>query len=325
MISFRFHVVSITAIFLAIAIGVVIGSTYVDTAVADLLRNRINTVEESVDDARAENARLEGELEQATGYIDASADFTVTDRLTDVPVMVVAARGVDEAAVERTVALARRAGGSVPGVVWIEPRWAAEAEGDLEALREIVGGLASDEREELWADAWQAVVEELAAPDGSETSEGDTSGGPDDPAPQVLTELEAAAFLTVDSLDDADVTLTDLAGAAPRMLVVTGARAQEEVAPVLPLVIEASVGGGLVTVVADVYVVADEAPGRGTAVTEALEDPVRDAIVIVDDADLEEGGVAAVLGLDSAADGEVGVHYGYGEGADGVLPGWTEP
>ena len=28
MISFRFHVVSITAVFLAIAIGVVVGSTY---------------------------------------------------------------------------------------------------------------------------------------------------------------------------------------------------------------------------------------------------------------------------------------------------------
>ena len=40
MISFRFHVVSITAVFLAIAIGVVVGSTYVDRAIVDTLRNR---------------------------------------------------------------------------------------------------------------------------------------------------------------------------------------------------------------------------------------------------------------------------------------------
>ena len=45
--------------------------------------------------------------------------------------------------------------------------------------------------------------------------------------------------------------------------------------------------------------------------------------VIVDDADLEAGRVAAVLGLDSAADGQLGVHYGYGDGADAVLPAWT--
>ena len=43
----------------------------------------------------------------------------------------------------------------------------------------------------------------------------------------------------------------------------------------------------------------------------------------MDGVDLESGRVAAVLALDSAADGEVGLHYGYGEGADAVLPAWT--
>ena len=53
-----------------------------------------------------------------------------------------AARGVDEAAVERTVVLARQAGGIVPGIVWLEPRWAADGDEDLEALAAIVGGSA---------------------------------------------------------------------------------------------------------------------------------------------------------------------------------------
>ena len=46
MISFRFHVVSITAVFLAIAIGIVVGSTYVDELTVDQLRSRIETVED---------------------------------------------------------------------------------------------------------------------------------------------------------------------------------------------------------------------------------------------------------------------------------------
>ena len=29
--------------------------------------------------------------------------------------------------------------------------------------------------------------------------------------------------------------------------------------------------------------------------------------------------------LDAAADGDVGRHYGYGDGADAVLPAWTPP
>jgi hypothetical protein len=79
----------------------------------------------------------------------------------------------------------------------------------------------------------------------------------------------------------------------------------------------------LVTVVGDIYVRADEAPGRGVALTEMFEDATLDSIVIVDAADLEAGRVAAVLALDSAADGQVGLHFGYGEGADAVLPAWT--
>jgi hypothetical protein len=47
--------------------------------------------------------------------------------------------------------------------------------------------------------------------------------------------------------------------------------------------------------------------------------------VIVDDLDRAEGRVATVLAVHDAADGAVGLHYGYGDGADGVLPAWTEP
>ena len=320
MISFRFHVVSITAVFLAIAIGVVVGSTYVDGAVVDGLRSRIRTVEGNVTEARDENARLEGELDDAREYIGASADFAVTDRLTDVPVMVVAARGVDGAAVENTVALARRAGGAVPGIVWLEPSWAPESDEELDTLASIVDGSASDDRDDLWADAWQRIADELA---GGGAADGDVGSGTTEGS--VLGDLEAAGLITVDSLDDDSVSVTDLERVAPRLLFVTGTRALEEIVPVVPIAVEESVAGGLVTVVADVHVVADEAPGRGEEVTASFEDAVLDAIVVVDHADLEEGQVASVLALDSAAEGQVGVRYGFGAGADAVLPEWTAP
>jgi len=315
MISFRFHVVSITAIFLAIAVGVVVGSTYVDQLTVDQLRNRIETVEDRADAAREENARLEDELKRTEGYVDLSSQYAVTDRLTDVPVLLLAARGVDEAAVEQSVVLARQAGAVVPGIVWMEPRWALDGEDDAKALATIVGGSGSDDPEDLWAAAWQGVTDELATADVSEQGQSGT----------MLGDLEAAGFLTVDGLDDDSVGLADLAGSAPRVLVLTGARAQSEVAPVVPVVVTATTDGGLTTVVGDIYVRADEAPGRGVDLTDILDDSTLDSIVIVDDADLEAGRVAAVLGLDSAADGQLGVHYGYGDGADAVLPAWTAP
>jgi hypothetical protein len=326
MISFRFHVVSITAVFLALAIGVLVGSTYVDTAVADLLRSRIRTVEGNVLDARDENARLEQELDAAREYIDLSSQYAVTDRLTDTPALIVAARGVDESAVDRTVTLARQAGGTVPGVLWLEPRWAAEGDGDLDALGSIVGGSVSDTPEDLQAMAWSDITDELAAEPTSDEDLpagqlGEESGG----TGSVLADLEEAGFVTLDPVDDDSVSLDDLVGAGPRMLVITGARAQEEVTPVIPVAVEAMVDAGLVTVVGDVYVVDPEAPERASTLLDTFDEDLRGAIVIVDHADLDAGRVAAVLALDSAGDGQVGLHYGYGDGADAVLPTWTPP
>jgi outer membrane murein-binding lipoprotein Lpp len=327
MISFRFHVVSITAIFLAIAIGVVVGSTYVDGAVVDGLRSQINRVSDDLDARKAENDALDNDLGTARDYIEATDEFAVTDRLTDVPVLLVATRGIDESTVEEVALLARGAGALVPGVVWLESRWSLAADDDRAALAEIVGGRADDAAEELWGSAWEAVVLELTTEPVTDPGiiGSTTTVAPDVPT-DVLAALEAAAFLSVDSLDDASSNLADLAGANPGVVVLTGARAQEELVPMVPFVVAAPVQGGLPTVVADVHVDAPEAVGRGEALVDALAPELRDAIIIVDDADLPEGRVTTVLALDSAsAQLNVGSHFGYGDGADLVLPAWTPP
>ena len=326
MISFRFHVVSITAVFLAIAIGVVVGTTYVDGAVVDGLRNRINSVEDNLDSRRAENEELESALEDARGYIESTADFAVTDRLTDVPVLVVAARGIDESAVERTVALARRAGAVVPGVAWIEPGWSLEDDDARIALAEIVDGDPDDDPEDLWAAAWEAAADELAAAEVDPLDEATGAPTVAEPTSTVLAALVEGGFLSVDAFGDPTATLTDLAGEGPRVLVLTGPRAQQEVAPVVPVLVDATVGGDLPTVVADVHVDAPEAPGRGEALREVLPEELRERLVLVDHADLLEGQVGAVLALAAVDDAQLlGTQYGYGSGAASVLPSWSTP
>lgn len=318
MISFRFHVVSLTAVFLGIAIGVVVGTTYLDRLTVDRLENRIEAVEDRADETRRENDRLEGELGSARDFIEVSADYAVTDRLVDVPVAVVAVRGVDEEAVERTVLLARRAGAIVPGVLWLESRWGLAGEDDLDALGAALGSPLAGDRSDVWAVAWEAVVEELTPSDPTDVGPGVPPSG------AALGALEEAGFISVDSLDDDTVGLADMAGAAPALVVVTGTRADEAVAPMVVSAVGAAVDGGLLAVVADVHVDAPEGPGRGAVLRESLE-PIREQIVIVDALDRSEGRVAAVLAVHDAAAGTVGLHYGYGDGADGVLPAWTEP
>lgn len=342
MISFRFHVVSITAIFLAIAIGIVVGTTYVDGAVVDALRGRIDSVEENLAERREENARLEGELGLANAYIDVSSDFAVSGRLTDTPVLLVATRGVDEGIVERVAVLVRESGGVTPGIVWLEPVWDLEGDEERAAMAEIVDGDADDDPADLRDAAWAAVVEELAAvvePDpepvdptvdpNGEGDPGDTTTTtsttvPEVAAPAVLEGLAGAGFLTVDSLDDDTADLADLAGSDARVLAITGARAEPGPRAAVPALAAAAVDAGFVTVLADVHVEAPQATPRGEALLEALPEEVREAVAVIDHADRAEGQVAAVLALDAAAEEPVG-HLGYGEGADGVLPAWTPP
>ncbi|MSZ30566.1 MAG: copper transporter, partial [Actinobacteria bacterium] len=52
MINFRFHVVSIVAVFLSLALGIMIGSTVVDRAIVASLRNQIERVEANADAQR---------------------------------------------------------------------------------------------------------------------------------------------------------------------------------------------------------------------------------------------------------------------------------
>lgn len=332
MISFRFHVVSITAVFLAIAIGVVVGTTYVDGAVVDGLRKRIDDVSGNLDSLTAENSRLDRQLGDASDFIATSADYAVTNRLTEVPVLLLALRGVDDRAVQEMTRLTRRAGATLPGIVWLEPRWALTSQDDVDALAEIVAVSPTIGVDALVGRAWTTLVEELSAPVApaepvpSSTPSSDTTlpSSPLLDEPAAWGALVEAGFLTVDSLADEAPALVDLLDANPRILLVGGTRSVAELDPLLPIVVGATVAGGLPTVVADVYVDSTDGPARGATLAETLGQDLLDVIAVVDDADRSEGQVAAVLALGSVANG-VGGHYGYGDGADGVLPSWTPP
>lgn len=320
MISFRFHVVSITAVFLAIAIGVVVGSTYVDGAVVDGLRNRISTVSSNLDERQRESEALRRELGDAEDYVAASADFAVTGRLTEVPVLLVAVRGVDDEAATEAVRLARRAGAVTPGVLWLEPTWAAE--GDRDALAEIVGRGRGASAEVLWRAAWAEVVAELQAPEPT-TGTVDLPVVDEPPAP-VLSGLAAAGFLTLDPLDDPSTSLVDLAATSPRVAVVGGTDAEESLEGLAAIVVSAALGGDLPVVVGHVYVEQDGGLDRADSAREGLPDGVLETAALVDDVDQPTGPVTLVLMLDAVADGVTG-HFGLGDGADGILPTWTSP
>jgi len=101
MINFRYHIVSITAVFLALGIGTALGSTFLDRATVDLLDRNISSAETRIQATDAENRRLQTQVDAAKArdqaLIQSGVGPLMADQLADVPVLLVVAPDVNEA------------------------------------------------------------------------------------------------------------------------------------------------------------------------------------------------------------------------------------
>ncbi len=348
MINLRFHIVSLIAVFLALAVGIFVGSTVVDQAIVENLDKQIDRVEKKADASEAENDRLSGDLERLGAYVEESSALAVDARLTAVPVAVVAQRGVGDA-VESTVTLLRMAGASTPVIIWLEPAWRLDDAGDVERLAEVLGYSATTDTGLLRRRGLAALAERLAmAPvtdaDGRASDEVGDGGGarerggaatteppptttvPD--GPDMLEVLDEAGFVSVEEIGGTEPATGQEPGAGEtvegvRFLLVGGGDSELFGTEVLIDLARACFAEGAPTVVAETYADTDEGPERGESLADVVEDDtLGDAVSTVDALDLAEGRVSAVLLLEGIAEGRVG-HVGYGSAASGILPEWA--
>ena len=110
MINFRFHVVSLIAIFLALALGVVIGAGVIDRGVVNTLNDRLDSVEAKSDRIKGENDALTDENSKLSGAIEDLEPFAVDGRLVGETTALLAVRGIDEGKVTDTATAAQTAG-----------------------------------------------------------------------------------------------------------------------------------------------------------------------------------------------------------------------
>jgi hypothetical protein len=143
VIDFRYHLVSIIAIFFALAIGIIIGSGPLAGSVDDVVASQ-------VDQLREENQSLRAEAEAArdvetfhVGYGQTTGPAVTTDALRDRAVLMVALPGAPNAQVAQSAAAVTAAGGRVVGTVQIDPTWtdaASDAVLDTLAAQLVASG-----------------------------------------------------------------------------------------------------------------------------------------------------------------------------------------
>jgi Copper transport outer membrane protein, MctB len=302
MIHFRFHVVSIIAIFLAIAIGTVMGATFVGRGVIDNLQTRIDKVQSNADDEHAQNSALQSQINDANKYIDESAGLTVDRTLSGVRIELIAERGVDGGQVDAQATLLRTAGATVPGIVWLEERWDLTTPEEAAALRTATG-LANRSRSSLRSAAAQLLGQRLASPP---------------PIDDVLPKLADAKFVTLTgAAGSATPTFTDFAGEGARILVAGGPSSPVPVSTVTDLA-GGAVGLGGPTAIGQVFATTDTVKDRAGWIDPIADtDELRNLVSTIDDLDLTSGRVAATLALAELASGAVG---NYGLDRDRAIP-----
>ncbi len=184
MINFRFHLASLIAIFLALALGVVVGAGVIDRGVVDTLNGRLDSVESQANRIQGENDVLRGEVAELTDAIGAMECPAVNNTMLAEDVGIVAVRGVDDARVKDTIAAATCGGGTVTGTLWLEDKWALANDDDVAEMAQAVGS-SSKRKETVRTAAWKQLVERLQSPPP-----------PGDLSTDFLTTLEDAEFVT---------------------------------------------------------------------------------------------------------------------------------
>jgi len=305
MVNFRFHLISLIAVFCALGLGILVGSTVVDQSIVDRLDREIRTARRDTAAVKAENERLADAAVRGEEYARRSAAYTLGDRLAGVPVVVVAEAGVDGRIPNELVAALRGAGAEVPGTIWLEGAWRLDGRDEVEALQAATG-----------AEGTNAAVRAAALDSLASRLAGGATGSARTP---VLERLRADGFVRFAGGDGAAFA-TFPAGRA-RVVLVTGTDSRLAGTDVLADLARSLSQAGVPVVAAEAYDDhdgVDPVPERGAAVAPIRGDRTLAARVsTVDDADLAPGVVTTVLAV--ATPSTVG-HYGYGTGARAPLP-----
>jgi hypothetical protein len=120
LIDFRYHIVSIVAVFLALALGLFLGSTTLQSTVTDQLNSQAKSVISHNHTLEATNGQLTSSLKSEQKLTSALEPYAVADRLTGTTVALVSAPGVQGSVRKSLAATLQLAGATVTADVELQ-------------------------------------------------------------------------------------------------------------------------------------------------------------------------------------------------------------
>jgi Copper transport outer membrane protein, MctB len=303
VINFRYHVVSLTAVFLALTIGLVLGTTALNGAVADQLKDQVTNLNQKNQELRDQVIHLTDDVESREQFAVQAAPAILGNKLSGIRVAVLFASSGGEY-VDGVVEMLSLAGARVTGQVEIKDKFTDPAHNDElldlahTSLRpSITGNLPTNTNGVEASAALLAAVLLVRAPTVSA-----------DDLKFVLTAYSSQGYLAIRG---------DVTGPAEAVVIVAGPPATD------------AVGGdrntNLLTTASQfdqagqVVVVANNTAGAGNLVAAVRSDPnLSKNISTVDNLATPFGRIVTPLAVAEQLAGRVGA-YGTGSGAT-LLP-----
>ena len=303
MISFRYHLVSIVAVFLALGLGILAGTTVINQRVVHNLRQRTSAAEETANDTQQQLAML-------NSFATLAVPQLVDGKLAGREVVVVKDDRTDSGSVSAARDYLADAGATVTAVLSVTPKMAAR---DSPTEQDLAAALGASSSSDPTEEAAVALADRLAR--GGAVPLPGKAGKSD-----LLSELLTKGFL--DPSSGPQISNADLPDIGGGPVVVLGGGAADPSVPfgafLLPLVRRLVVDRANVAV------------AEATDVSHSLVEQVRsdpdlsgdNRMVTVDDLDGATffGGVGLVLGLRDLISTETGGDYGVRDGAASLIP-----
>jgi hypothetical protein len=315
VISFRYHIVSIVSVFLALAVGVALGGGPLKGEVDNTLVEQVEADRKAKADLRAQISALGA----ANGFTDDYAAGTAPDlvggALDGRAVTLLVLPGAEESAISSLTGLVETAGGSVGGTI-------RAGEGLLDVgnkqLVDELGSQLLDGVNDVTVPEDAGTYERLGAILARAVATDEDGGAPvDDAANSILSGLSTADLMS---------PAGDLNRRGSLVLVVSGAGSDDtDVREAASAVVTALVDA-MDESTDGVVVAGPIAAARAGDVIDSVRREVVTAreVSTVDTLERVAGQVVSVMALAEQAAGGAG-HYGSVDAADGVMPAAGAP
>jgi hypothetical protein len=332
VIDFRYHLVSIVAVFLALAIGIVLGSTELQGPAYNLLNQTTAKLQNELNQASSQRDTAQQQADLGQNYAQAVQPVVLHDLLAGQRLVIITEPGAPASVVTAiSNAATQDAGATVTGQIALQSKFFDNSDTTLDALNQINLAMSQADGTVLTTgapyqqQAAQVIAGEILTRASVSPGTGTAGQQPttqpsssasasqqDTTAATMLDAYANAGFLTVSGQPSAPATLVVIV--TPQTAPADGSA--DPLDQLLVPVAEELAAKSSATAVAGVS--ANSGPGSPIAVLRASS--AASKVSTVDDADFVAGQSVVIQALATQLDGGNPGSYGIANGASAVAP-----